>query len=430
MSITKKQRLLMAGIVAVGLVAGTAVMFASRHTTSEAPQAAKEAKPSEKSKSAEAPRDEDKKGGTKSHDDEKSANNKDPAHGDDKGHDEGREIKLTEEQIKSSGIVVATIGPAKIQTRSDLPGEIRFNEDRTAHVVPRVAGVVEAVPANIGQQVKRGEVMAQISSTTLSDQRSELATAQRRREAAQVTYEREKKLWEEKISAEADYLQAQVTLREADIAVSNARQKLAAIGASASSSQLNRFDIRAPFDGTVVEKHLTLGEAVTESTSAFTVADLSTVWAELVVAPKDLAMVRVGQRVEVSSTAFSEKVDGTISYVGSLLGEQTRTARARVTLQNPRGAWRPGLFVTVGVLGSEENVALGVPSDAVQTIDDRPTLFKVIPGGFEAIEVKVGRSDGKTSEIVDGLKPGDQIAVGNTFVLKSELGKSGASHDH
>lgn len=428
MSISKKQRLLMVAIVVVGVIAGAGVMLTSRKSAEPAPAAKEETSPAKpvaaKEREPKAPAKSD------SHDDEKAGQAEDKSHGDDAGHDEKREFKLTEEQVKSAGIVVTPLGPVKIQTRSNLPGEIRFNEDRTAHVVPRVAGVVEAVPANLGQQVKRGEVMAAISSTTLSDQRSELATAQRRREAARVTFDREKKLWEEKISAEADYLAAQTTLREADIAVTNAQQKLAAIGASSSAAQLNRFEIRAPFDGTVVEKHLTLGEAVTEATSAFTVADLSTVWAEIVVAPKDLAIVRVGQRVEVTSTAFAEKVDGTISYVGSLLGEQTRTARARVTLQNPRGAWRPGLFVTVSVLGAEEDVSLGVPSDAIQMIDERPTLFKAIEGGFEAIEVKVGRTDGKTSEILDGLKPGDRVATRNTFVLKSELGKSGASHDH
>ena len=207
-------------------------------------------------------------------------------------------------------------------------------------------------------------------------------------------------------------------------------QKLAAVGAAASAAGLNRFEIRAPFDGTVVEKHLSLGEAVKEDAGIFTISDLRTVWAEFNVAPKDLATVRVGQRVVVSSTAFQGRAEGTVSYVGALLGEQTRTARARVTLTNPDGAWRPGLFVTVSVVGEAEDVPLAIAADAVQTIENQPMVFKAVPGGFEARPVKLGRSDGKSVEVLAGLQPGEQVAASNTFVLKSELGKASAGHGH
>jgi cobalt-zinc-cadmium efflux system membrane fusion protein len=325
---------------------------------------------------------------------------------------------------------VAAAGKAKLQTASNFQGEIRFDEDRTAHVVPRLAGVAQSVAASLGQQVRKGQVLAIIASTSLSEQRSELLTAQKRRDLARSTYEREQKLWQEKISAEQDYLQAQSALQEADIAVRNASQKLAAVGAAAASGGLNRFEIRAPFAGTVVEKHLSLGEAVKEDASIFTLSDLSTVWAEFAVAPKDLGTVRVGQRVIVSSTAFASSAEGAIAYVGSLLGEQTRTAKARVTLNNPNAAWRPGLFVTVAVLGDDQEVPVAVSAESVQTVENKPSVFVAVPGGFAARGVKVGRSDGKTVEILDGLKPGEKYAATNSFVLKSELGKDSAGHGH
>ena len=141
-------------------------------------------------------------------------------------------------------------------------------------------------------------------------------------------------------------------------------------------------------------------------------------------------MVRVGQQVVVTSSAFEEQVTGTVSYVGALLGEQTRTARARVTLANPRGAWRPGLFVTVRVLGAEQPVPLAVAADALQTVGQQTVAFKVVPGGFQAVPVRTGRSDGRTVEVLAGLTAGERIAVANAFVLKSELGKAGAAHEH
>ena len=140
-------------------------------------------------------------------------------------------LLMSTEQSKAAGVAIATAAPGRIQTSVALPGEIRFNEDRTAHVVPRLAGVVEAVHADLGQLVKKGQVLAVIASTDLSEQRSELLSAQRRLSLARATYEREKMLWQEKISAELDYLQARQAWREADIAVQNAQQKLQALGA-------------------------------------------------------------------------------------------------------------------------------------------------------------------------------------------------------
>jgi len=384
-------------IVAIGLLGGAGVLLTQRHS-GEAPHA------------------------------EEAGKDGHEVHADDKA--QPREIKLDAAQLKAAGITLQTAGPGTLQASASFQGEVRFDEERTAHVVPRLAGVAQAVTAQLGQRVRQGEVLAVIASTSLAEQRSELLTAQKRRELARSTFEREKKLWQERISAEQDYLQAHGALQEADIAVRNTNAKLAAVGATGASTALNRYEVRAPFAGTVVEKHLSTGEAVKEDASIFTLSDLSRVAVEFTVAPQDLARVRVGQPVVVSSTAFDSTVEGRVSYVGALLGEQTRSAKARVNLTNPEGAWRPGLFVTVAVRAAEQPLALAVSRDSVQTVDEQPTVFVVTPGGFTARSVKLGRSDGKNVEIVEGLQAGEQVASSNTFVLKSELGKASAGHGH
>lgn len=344
--------------------------------------------------------------------------------------EEGK-IELTDAQVKSSGVTIETAGEATITSSLQMPGEIRFNQDRTAHVVPRVAGVVESVPVNIGQIVKKGTILAVISSTTLSEQRSELLSAQERLEFARTTFAREKQLWQEKISAQQDYLQAQRDLREAEIALRNAQQKLKALGASSSSNGgLNRFEIRAPFDGMVVEKHITLGESIKEDVNIFTLSDLSTVWAEIVVPAKDLDQVRVGAEAVVSSTTSKTQAPGKVAYVSSLIGEQTRTASARVVLANPQGAWRPGLYVNVELASGQAQVAVAVPLEAVQSVEDKPVVFLRVPGGFVGQPVTTGRSNGKLVEITQGLKPGVQVAGAGSFVIKAELGKGSAEHAH
>ena len=349
--------------------------------------------------------------------------------------EEGK-LELSAAQIQAAGVILANAAPGRITTSVALPGEIRFNEDRTAHVVPRLAGVVDSVRADLGQLVKKGQVLAVIASTGLSEQRSELLSAQRRLALARSTYEREHKLWQEKISAEQDYLQARQAMQEAEIGVRNANQKLSALGADAGGSgplgsgPLNRYEIRAPFDGMVLEKHIALGEAVKEDANIFVISDLSTVWAEIAVPAKDLNTVRVGGRATVKASAFDASAAGSITYVGALIGEQTRTAKARVTMANPALAWRPGLFVSVEVVSGAADAAVTVAADALQTIEDKPAVFVRVPGGFQARPVTLGRSDGKLVEIVAGLAPGASYAAGGSFILKSELGKASAGHEH
>lgn len=343
--------------------------------------------------------------------------------------EEGK-IALTDEQVTTAGLSMDTTGPAVVEKTLKFPGEIKFNEDRTAHVVPRLEGVVESVPANLGERVKAGQVLASISSAALADMRSELLAAQKRNVLARTVFNRERKLWQEKISAEQDYLQARAALAETEIALQNIKQKLKTVGASGDASSLSRLELRAPFDGVIIEKHITLGESVREDASVFTLSDLRTVWVEFHIAAKDLQYVQIGKKVKVSSAAFTSTVRGTVSYVGALVGQQTRTATARITLDNPDMAWRPGIFVTVDVVVSERDSAVTVKADAIQTIEGQPVVFIAVPGGFVAQPVKVGAINNDRAEITTGLSTGVNYVAENSFVLKSELGKATAEHSH
>lgn len=342
------------------------------------------------------------------------------------GEEEGQ-LHLSIAQIETAGVQLAAAGPRELGTAISFPGEIRFDEDRTAHVVPRVPGVVEAVQAELGQAVRRGQVLAVIASQQISDLRSEQQAAQRRLELARLTFQREQQLWQERISAEQDYLQARQALQEAEIALANARQKVAAVGPAGAG---NRYELRAPFDAVVVEKHLTVGEVVDATSNAFTLSDLSRVWATFAVAPRDLDKVVTGRDVTVSAPDLGAQVQGKVNYVGSLLGEQSRAATVRATLANLNGAWRPGLFVNVAVSVDRFEAAVAVPESALQTWEAQTVVFARTAEGFEARPVKTGRRDAGQVEITSGLAAGTQVAAAGSFVLKSELGKGSAEHSH
>ena len=347
-----------------------------------------------------------------------------------KADEEEGELELTEQQIQAAGIQVAQAQPRSISTLLVLPGEVRFDEDRTSHIVPRAAGVVESVKVNLGQSVKRGELLAVIASQQISDQRSELAASERRVELARTTFQRERQLWQDKISAEQDYLLARQALQEAEIALANARQKMSALSGSAVLVGGNRYELRAPFAGVVVEKHLGVGEVVGESTNAFTLSDLSQVWVTFGVFPKDLNKVRVGKPVKVSSTEMGTEVLGTVAYVGNLLGEQTRTATVRVSVPNPDDAWRPGLFVSVQLATETLQAKVTVPQEAIQTVEDKPSVFMRTEHGFVTRHLELGASENGYVEVRQGLDAGAQVATVGSFILKSELGKGSAEHAH
>jgi cobalt-zinc-cadmium efflux system membrane fusion protein len=340
------------------------------------------------------------------------------------------QVRMTAAQIRNAGIELATAAAANISDTVELPGEIAFNEDRTAHIVPRLPGVAVSVSADLGQSVRKGQILAVLASPELAELRSASLAAQRRLELARLTYAREKGLWEGQISAEQDYLQAQQALREAEIQARNARAKLTALDAVDNEATLNRHVLRAPFDGVIVEKHIAQGEAVKEDANVFLISDLSTVWVDIAVTPGNLEAVRTGVAALVKATGTGSTASGSISYVGNLLGEQTRSAKARVVIANPQRAWRPGLFVSVAIQRGQKAAAVTVQADAIHTQDGKSVVYLRNADGFTAQAVSPGSSDGRLVEILDGVRAGASYAAKGSYAIKAEQGKASAEHGH
>ncbi len=343
-------------------------------------------------------------------------------------------LEMTDEMLKTIGVEIQTAGPAIIKSTLKLPGEIVFNPDRIVQVVPRLAGVVVAVNFEPGQVVQKGDVLAVIESQLLADLHSQFLAAQRRLALARTVYDREKQLWEEKISAKQDYLAAELVLNEAKIAADLAAEKLRALGVrpetGVRAKELTRYEILAPISGLIIARTVALGAALKDDVTIFTVADMSTVWTAVTVYPKDLSVVRIGQKAVVKATAFDVEGEGTIAYITTLIAGQTRTATARVVLDNQDGRWHPGMFVNVELVSNEIEVPVAVSAHAIQTFRDWTVVFGRYGGYFEARPLELGRSDGKMVEVLKGLNAGEQYASGNSFAIKADIDKAGASHDH
>jgi cobalt-zinc-cadmium efflux system membrane fusion protein len=198
-----------------------------------------------------------------------------------------------------------------------------------------------------------------------------------------------------------------------------------------SNTSLTEYAITAPMKGTIVARSGMVGSAVENETVLYTLADLSTVWVDFAIYPQHVGVILRGQPVTVTSATRDDlAADGSVSYVGPLLEQDTRVSYGRVVLANPVGAWQPGLYVTVSAVVDHADVAVAVPEAAIIRSKFGPAVFLAEGSTFEIQPVVTGRTDGTTTEIVAGLDAGMSVVVSNAYLLKAELGRSEATHDH
>lgn len=198
-----------------------------------------------------------------------------------------------------------------------------------------------------------------------------------------------------------------------------------------SNESLTTYEVQSLISGTIIEMHMTQGELIGNEAHAFTIADLDKVWANFNIYQKDLDKIKVGQRTLVSVGSMDIEEPGTISYVSPIVDEKTRTATARVILNNQSGKWLPGMFVIAKVYASEKKFPVVVEKTALQTLEEQMVVFvKDEDGGFKPQVVKTGHENDDNIEIISGLNAGDQYVSKNSFILKAEILKESFGGDH
>ncbi|XYJ09136.1 efflux RND transporter periplasmic adaptor subunit [Telluria sp. B2] len=359
--------------------------------------------------------------------DDRHAGQQDPGEA---GTEEEGGIAMSEAQVRGNGIAIDQAGPARIREHLHLPAQVRVNAERSVALASPAQAIVQSVPVSVGSSVKKGQPLVVLQSPAVAGWRADEASARARLALARTTHARERSLWEQRISARQDLDAAQAALQEAQIAAAAARQRLAAFGLKPGEDVSSLVTLRAPFDGVVIDKPAVAGQSVGETAALLTLADLSQVWIEAAVPGDSLAQVAPGMPAQVVVAAQPGQFAGTVSFVGPVLGEATRMATARVALPNPGLRLRPGMLATVDLMGQEANVPVAVASEAIQLVHERSVVFVRTAGGFRAQQVTPGRSDGKRTEILEGLDAGTAYAASGGFLLKAELGKGEAEHGH
>jgi len=358
------------------------------------------------------------------------------------GHEEeNTKVAIADKQIDQSKILVQPAQAGLLLTRLRVPGTIIPDRNRVGRVPSKVVGTVAELRKRLGESVRAGEVIAILDSREVADAKSEYLAAIVNFRLQETLYQREKTLWEKRVSSEQRLLRADATSREAQVRRDVAKQKLSALGvgeesiarlanAGEETTGLERYQIKAPISGRIVEQFVDIGTPMGGEGQAhelYAIADLSTVWVELTVSPQDLPLIKEGQHLTIEGTATS---GGTIIFTSPVLNQDTRSARVIASLDNRDGAWRPGSFVNADIAVSESKADLVIPKAALQTIEGQTRVFVRTAEGFVSRQITVGEDDGKAIQVLTGLKAGEPIAVANTFLLKAELGKSEAEHDH
>lgn len=351
-------------------------------------------------------------------------------------------VELKPEQVSAAGMEILKSGPALLGDDVELQGEIRVAPNSETVVLAPVAGVVVSAPVALGQAVKAGDILATLESRELADLKRSYLEARERTRLAESTFQREAQLWKEKITAEQDYLAAKSAKAEADINLASSRAGLMAFGlrdgelralSLEQPGNLARLVLRAPRSGRVTARELSPGQRVTPDSSMFTIADLDNLVAVLSATPAQLQGIKQGQMAAVTQVNGTLSGAGRVQVVSPQLSESSRAAAIYVALDRTEKQaqnWTPGQFVKARITRSESPAAITVSNEALQSFRDWTVVYAKYGDRFEVRPVTLGRRGAQRSEVLEGLAAGQEYVGKNSFLLKADIGKSEAEHDH
>ena len=366
--------------------------------------------------------------------------------------------------MAKAGIDIAVVERRPVLEAVVANGEVTYDETRMAHLSSRVAGSVWHVQKEVGDQVKRGEVLAVIDAglvgiaksafvRAISEMRLKQTEDARLRPLAKIGAVSDRELRE----AVANYEEARINLQAAEQTLINLGFHIHAedyadvdtdeiaerlrfldlppeltVGLDPKSTTSNLIPLRASLDGVIVDRHVVEGEVVEPTTMLFEVADINRLWLKLDVRQEDTQFLRLGQTVLFRGSCDECEVSGTINWISTAADDVTRTLRVRADLPNPNGQLRANTFGTGRIVLRQEPKAIAVPTEAVHWdgtchvvfVRDKDFLQKDSPKFFHVRSVRPGVVDGNMTEIIAGLLPGEVIASKNSMVLEAQLLKS------
>jgi membrane fusion protein, heavy metal efflux system len=342
----------------------------------------------------------------------------------------------------STGLVrTIQVAKHKMTTAVDVNGEIRMNENASVHVSPRIAGIIHKVNVDIGAELKKDDVLFTVDSGELAQALSDHAKNTALAALSGKAYQREKSLYEQKVGAESDVIEAEMKYEEHETARRASEQRLHVLGlserdiAALCPTNRNQFsgalEVRAPMSGTLIDKHAVAGELVEPGKDVMVLTDLDTLWMWGSLYERDLGILQRcklgdGLPVEITVQAFPGEVfHGRMNHIGAVIDEATRTIPVRTVIENKDRRLHPGMFCQGRILVSTDEEVLAIPQEALLSDEGVDFVFTHMKDDYYLrVNVTKGRRFADGVEILSGLAVGQTIVTEGAFTLKSDVLRS------
>ena len=338
--------------------------------------------------------------------------------------EEGATVQLTPEEMGAAGVQTVEVKRGRLNTNVDAFGRVEQPEAQLASVSARVGGRIERLHVQYtGQEVRRGQAVAEIYSPEVAASAEEYRLALENRERMRRSSEKDA------VTSAEELVEA--SRRKLELwGISEKQIQKAAAGGEMEHPQphaVPTITIYSNAQGSVVERKVTRGQYINAGETLFTVADLSTVWVKADVYESQLAAVRAGQAVEITSDALANRtIHGQVEFIESAANPQTRTVPVHVHTANPGMRLRPGMFVRAKFTSRGERDTLLVPRTAVMDTGTRKMVYVAKSGGvFESREVELGAPSEDSYPVLRGVREGDMVVTSGNFLIDSQTRLSG-----
>ena len=324
---------------------------------------------------------------------------------------------------------LASVSTQPVAETLRVAGRIDFDEQRLARIGATITGRVTDIDALLGQEVKKGEVLARLNSSELSTQQLAYLRARAQLELNRRNAERAKALFEADVIAAAELQRRQSEYQISVAETRAAADQLQLLGVTpAAIERLGKHGavnsltpVVATLSGVVVERKLAQGQVVQPADALFVVADLSNLWAVAQVPEQQVSQVKAGQSVSIEVPALgNEKLLGKLIYVGQTIDPETRTVLVRTALDNSDGRLKPAMLASM-LIEAKPADRLVIPASAVVRENDMDHVFVAEEAGaFRLVRVKLGVEQGGQRVVLSGLKGQERVVVDGAFHLNNE----------
>ncbi|MHC4922173.1 MAG: efflux RND transporter periplasmic adaptor subunit [Planctomycetota bacterium] len=345
---------------------------------------------------------------------------------------QGLKVRLSSAaSAAKAGIVVATPDVQQVDDGVGCFAELAFNQNKLTKIASLARGVVKNVEVDLGSRVEKGDLLATLTSATIGEAQGAYLRALAEHELRETVLERQRSLLAQRISSESDYQEAKAANHVSTAAVRQAHQWLLVLGFDEVQIQaLTRqqstpgvLELRAPFEGEIVERTAVQGAVVEEADSLFTLTDTAVLWATVNIPESQVSRVSTGQTVELTVESLpGQTFIGTLTWVSPTVDERTRMVQGRVEVPNAAGHLKAQMFARARIATVHVDRAVVVPLSAVQNVTGTAVVFvKSFDDLFEARPVTLGAKHDGQVEIVAGLRAHEPVVVAGGFALKSQL---------